>query len=87
VLASGDPHDAAALDGQDDTMDRLHHDLLTAVLADDWTGGTTAAVDLTLLGRYYERFADHAAEVGRRTIFLATGESSDNWSPQHPGRD
>ncbi|WP_063043792.1 phosphate signaling complex protein PhoU [Nocardia pseudovaccinii] len=84
VLGSGDPHDAAQLDGQDDTMDRLHHDLLTAVLAEDWTGGTTAAVDLTLLGRYYERFADHAVQVGRRTIFMATGESPDNWPSPGP---
>lgn len=78
VLRSGDPHDAAQLDDQDDTMDRLHRDLLAAVLGDDWTGGTTAAVDLTLLGRYYERFADHAVQVGRRTVFMATGESPDN---------
>jgi phosphate transport system protein len=78
VLRSGDPHDAAQLDDQDDTMDRLHHDLLAAVLGDDWTGGMTAAVDLTLLGRYYERFADHAVQVGRRTVFMATGESPDN---------
>jgi phosphate transport system protein len=28
--------------------------------------GVAAAVDVTLLGRYYERFADHAVEIGRR---------------------
>ena len=28
----------------------------------------------TLLGRFYERFADHAVEVGRRVIFLVTGK-------------
>ncbi|WP_280241069.1 phosphate signaling complex protein PhoU [Nocardia abscessus] len=78
VLVSGDPHDAAQLDGQDDTMDHLHQQLLAAILADDWTGGTAAAVDLTLLGRYYERFADHAVEVGRRTVFMATGHSPDH---------
>ena len=33
-----------------------------------------AAVDVTLLGRFYERFADHAVEVGRRVIFLVTGK-------------
>lgn len=84
VLGSRNPHHAAELDGQDDIMDRLHHDLLTAVLADDWTAGTTAAVDLTLLGRYYERFADHAVQVGRRTIFMATGETPDSWQQPHP---
>ncbi|WP_406282967.1 hypothetical protein OH799_05990 [Nocardia sp. NBC_00881] len=30
----------------------------------------TATVDLTLIGHYYERFADNAVEVGRQTIFL-----------------
>ncbi|WP_433527257.1 phosphate signaling complex protein PhoU [Nocardia pseudovaccinii] len=79
VLGSGDPGDAAALDSQDDTMDRLHHDLMAAVLGEDWADGTTTAVDLTLLGRYYERFADHAVQVGRRTIFMATGELPDDW--------
>ena len=32
-----------------------------------------AALNVTLLGRYYERFADHAVEIGRRVVFLVTG--------------
>ncbi|MQY25944.1 DUF3349 domain-containing protein [Nocardia aurantia] len=79
VLASGDPQAAAALDAQDDTMDELHERLLAAVLDPQWQDGITAAVDLTLLGRYYERFADNAVEVGRRTIFLTTGETAESW--------
>jgi phosphate transport system protein len=39
-----------------------------------WSHGTEAAVDITLLGRYYERFADHAVSVGHRVIWLVTGE-------------
>ena len=39
-----------------------------------WPYGTEAAVDITLLGRYYERFADHAVSVGHRVIWLVTGE-------------
>jgi len=31
---------------------------------------------VTLLSRYYERFADHAVEIGRRIVFQATGEPS-----------
>jgi phosphate transport system protein len=86
ILTSRDPDDAAQLDSQDDAMDHLHHTLLTTVLADDWAAGTAAAVDLTLLGRYYERFADHIVQVGRRTIFMATGTFPDNWPPQdHAG--
>ncbi|WP_174187298.1 phosphate signaling complex protein PhoU [Nocardia barduliensis] len=87
VLTSGDPHDAAQLDAQDDTMDHLHQRLLAAILADDWTGGTAAAVDLTLLGRYYERFADHAVEVGRRTVFMATGHLPEHLPPVEPTHD
>ncbi|WP_227979541.1 phosphate signaling complex PhoU family protein [Nocardia spumae] len=80
VLASGDPTAAACLDTQDDIMDRLHEQLLETVLDPGWDFGITAAVDLTLLGRYYERFADNAVEVGRRTIFLATGETAETWT-------
>ncbi|MFE3002740.1 phosphate signaling complex protein PhoU [Nocardia sp. NPDC059246] len=79
VLEFRDPDDAAQLDQQDDVMDELHRDLFTVVLAPDWHDGVTAAVDLALLGRYYERFADHAVQVGRRTIFLATGENPQTW--------
>jgi phosphate transport system regulatory protein PhoU len=80
VLASGDPQAAADLDAQDDTMDQLHEQLLAIVLDPQWQEGITAAVDLTLLGRYYERFADNAVEVGRRTIFLTTGETAEAWT-------
>ncbi|MQY26798.1 phosphate signaling complex PhoU family protein [Nocardia aurantia] len=81
ALASGDPEIAASLDQQDDTVDRLHERLLATVLDPDWSYGITTAVDITLLGRYYERFADNAVDVGRRTIFLATGETADRWIP------
>jgi phosphate transport system protein len=39
----------------------------------EWKHGVASAVDVTLLGRFYERFADHAVEVARRVIFQATG--------------
>lgn len=84
VLASGDPDDAAQLDTADDIMDRLHQGLLAAILAEGWDHGTTAAVDLTLVGRYYERFADHAVEVGRRTIFITTGHYPDDHEDDEP---
>jgi phosphate transport system protein len=43
----------------------------------EWQHGVAAAVDVTLLGRFYERFADHAVEVARRVIFQATGKFPD----------
>lgn len=87
VLESGNPESAATLDAQDDAMDHLHEELLGMVLSPGWHYGVTAAVDLTLLGRYYERFADNAVEVGRRTIFLATGETAETWTPSESEPD
>jgi len=56
-----------------DAMNELHQRSLRVMLDRDWRHGVTAAVDLALLGRFYERFADHAMEIGRRVIFEATG--------------
>ncbi|MFD8250359.1 phosphate signaling complex protein PhoU [Nocardia sp. NPDC059691] len=78
VLTTADPGDAADLDARDDTMDDLHRALLAAILAEGWDNGTAAAVDVTLLGRYYERFGDHAVEVGRRTLYMTTGRRPDD---------
>ena len=55
-------------------MDGLHKRLFTVILDDAWKGGTEAAIDITLAGRYYERFADHAVSVARRVVYLVTGE-------------
>jgi phosphate transport system protein len=55
-------------------MDDLHRELFARVTDPSWRHGTEAAIDITLLGRYYERFADHAVSVGHRVIWLVTGE-------------
>jgi phosphate transport system protein len=66
VVQSGDPRKAAQLSDDDDTMNNLHHQLFNLLVEREWRYGVVAAVDVTLLGRYYERFADHAVEIGRR---------------------
>jgi phosphate transport system protein len=58
-------------------MDELHQHLFTLLKEKDWAHGVASAVDVALLGRFYERFADHAVEIGRRVIFEATGEIPD----------
>ena len=73
VLRSHDPHKAAGLRGDDDVMDNLYRDLLTVVMDRNWAHGVPAAVDAAFLGRFYERFADHAVEIGRRVVFEVTG--------------
>ncbi len=74
VIASHDVEQALQVEKDDDEMDRLHRELFNMLLDDTWTHGTEAAVDLTLIGRYYERFADHAVSVARRVVYLVTGE-------------
>jgi phosphate transport system protein len=54
-------------------MDDLHRHLFTVVMSAQWRHGVGAAVDLVLLGRFYERFADHAVEIARRVVFQSTG--------------
>lgn len=73
VIASRDLGRARYIRDADDAMDDLHRHLFTVLMDKEWQHGTTAAVDVTLLSRYYERFADHAVEVSRRIIFEATG--------------
>jgi phosphate transport system protein len=58
----------------DDTLDELHRELFNVVLSDDWSHGVEAAIDVTLLSRFYERFGDHAVSVARRVIHIVTGE-------------
>lgn len=74
VVLSGDPEQAARLADEDVAMDELHRHLFTVLMDREWQHGVAAAVDVTLLGRYFERFADHAVEIGRRVIFQATGD-------------
>jgi phosphate transport system protein len=58
----------------DNEMDRLHRELFTTVLSPSWSHGVEAAIDATLLSRYYERYADHAVSIARRVIHITTGE-------------
>jgi len=74
ALLSRDPDKAAQIGEEDDAMDDLHRHLFTVLMDREWKHGVTAAVDVTLLSRFYERFADHAVEVARRVIFQATGQ-------------
>ena len=69
---------AMQLEQDDDEMDLLHRTLFQHLLDDRWKHGIETAVDVTLLGRYYERYADHAVAVAKRVVFLVTGEHADD---------
>lgn len=75
ALCTSDAVAAAHLRRDDDRMDALHRKLFEVVLGPDWREGVEAAIDTALLGRYYERYADHAVKAGQRLVFLVTGES------------
>jgi phosphate transport system protein len=74
VIATQDASTAIELEKDDDAMDALHRKLFATLLSDDWSHGIEPAIDITLIGRYYERFADHAVSVARRVVYLVTGE-------------
>jgi phosphate transport system protein len=73
VVLSKNSKQAADISCEDDAMDQLHQQLFRDLMDPGWPHGVAAAVDITLLGRFYERFADHAVEIGRRIVFEATG--------------
>lgn len=73
VVLSRDPERAAQLGVDDEAMDELHRQLFSRVLSPTWAHGTVTAVDVTLLSRYFERFADHAVDIANRVIYQATG--------------
>ena len=73
VISTRDTVLAAQVEKDDDEMDLLHRQLIAVLIAPTWEHGVETAIDLTLLGRYYERYADHAVSVARRVIFLVTG--------------
>lgn len=74
VLAHPDAPNAAELESEDDAMDDLHRGLFVVLFGAGWTHGVEAAVDSALLGRFYERFADHAVNAGHHMYFFVTGE-------------
>ena len=78
VMEHRDTVRALDIETDDDEMDKLHRDLIGVLLSKEWSHGVESAIDMTLLGRYYERFADHAVSIARRVYFSVTGEYSTN---------
>jgi phosphate transport system protein len=72
-IASQDVDSALELESDDDAMDKLHRRLFRKILSKDWDHGVEPAIDITLIGRYYERYADHAVRVARDVVYLVTG--------------
>jgi phosphate transport system protein len=88
VIAARDVEAARQIERDDDAMDDLHRRLFERIASDAWDHPTETTVDITLVGRYYERFGDHAVSVARRVVFLVTGEQGvDNGSSHEDDED
>ncbi len=74
VIETRDLEAALQLEKDDDEMDILQRRLFEILLDDSWSHGIETAIDMTLLGRYYERCSDHAVSIARRVYYLVTGE-------------
>ncbi|MEV4050794.1 phosphate signaling complex protein PhoU [Amycolatopsis sp. NPDC049688] len=74
VIHSKDIEAAKSIESDDDQVDDIHRHLFTVLMDREWPYGVASAVDVTLLGRFYERYADHAVSVAKRMIFVVTGK-------------
>jgi len=74
IIKSVDVAHALRLETEDDRMDELHRRMFMTLLAPDWAHGVESAIDITLVSRFYERFADHSVSVARRIVHQATGQ-------------
>jgi len=75
VIAARDVEGALRLERDDEEIDRLRRSSFRQMLDDSWPYGVEPAVDIALLGRYYERIADHAVSLAHRLVYLVTGET------------
>lgn len=74
VLLRPDLELVRRIDRIDDEMDRLHRELFTVMLGPNWQHPAAVAIDITLMGRYFERFADHAVAVAYHVGYQLTGQ-------------
>lgn len=74
IIRTRDVETARRLETEDDRVDDIHRHLFSVIMDREWPHGVSSAVDITLLGRFYERFADHAVSVARRMVFVVTGK-------------
>ncbi|WP_295624259.1 phosphate signaling complex protein PhoU [uncultured Corynebacterium sp.] len=79
VLIDYDVNRALRINDEDDGIDDIHSHLFTLTTGDDWPHTSAQTVDVTLLSRYFERYADHAVAVAARIVYLATGYKQEDY--------
>jgi phosphate transport system protein len=73
AIESRDPLSADRLAQDDDEVDDLRRRTFRILFSENWSHGVEPAVDAALIGRYYERFADHAVAIARQVSYFVTG--------------
>lgn len=79
VLVTYDPEKAMELADDDDAVDDIHRHMFQLTTKRDWPYPVAAAVDVTLLFRFLERYSDHAVSIGSRVVYLATGRRPEEY--------
>lgn len=64
---------AAEIEAEDEILDDFHRQSFELVLDESNGLSRQEVVDVVLLGRFLERYGDHAVSVARRMTFLVTG--------------
>lgn len=82
VVTTRDVATALEVDKDDDQMDRLRRKLFTRLLDPRWEYGVEVSMDVTLAGRFYERFGDHAVHVADNVVYMVTGEKPEEYEPE-----
>jgi phosphate transport system protein len=74
AFADFDAPRALALDDMDDVMDDLQRELFRTIFTLGDEASLQQSIQVALVGRYYERAADHAVNVGQRVAYIVTGD-------------
>ena len=73
AIADKDVTAAEEIEKRDQELDELHRQIFAILVDPSYSSGVEAAIDATLLSRYFERFGDHATSVAYRIVYLVTG--------------
>lgn len=80
VLRTRNVVQALELEGDDDGVDAVHQSVFELMFGPEWTAGIEAAVDVALLARFHERFADHCVHLANHVVYAVTGGTADEIS-------